>query len=122
MRQADVIDAIREMMVTASIDASPENYEICHRFVTRSDEAVCEALQLSMAVNEPQFLPYAEHIAASLSGTQMHWPEARLHVSGLGHVPGMQWHPVPTPLMVPQVGVGFAHTRQVVLHILGDGG
>jgi hypothetical protein len=30
------------------------------------------------------------------------------------HEPGWQWHPVPTPLMVPQTGVCPLHTLQVV--------
>jgi diguanylate cyclase len=48
VRQTDIIDAIREILVGASIDASPENYEICHRFVTQSDAAVCEAFKAAL--------------------------------------------------------------------------
>lgn len=48
MRQVDIIDGIRDIIIGSSIDASPENYEVCHRFVTRSDPDVCarfEAVQ-----------------------------------------------------------------------------
>jgi diguanylate cyclase len=48
VRQADIIDSIRELVVGASIDASPENYEICHRFVTRSDAEVYEAFKQAL--------------------------------------------------------------------------
>ncbi|HEY0270065.1 MAG TPA: diguanylate cyclase [Sphingomonas sp.] len=45
MRQTDVIDNIRDILIGASIEASPENYEICHRFVTRSDARVYNAFK-----------------------------------------------------------------------------
>ncbi len=53
MRQSDVIDRIREIILEASVDASPENYELCHRFVTRSDPAVVAAFDRAMAVRSP---------------------------------------------------------------------
>jgi len=43
-----------------------------------------------------------------------HCPVERLHISGLVHELGVQWHPVPTPLMVPHAGVGLAQVWQVV--------
>jgi diguanylate cyclase len=49
MRQSDIIDGVREIVLEASIDASPENYEICHRFVTRSDPQVCVGFEEALA-------------------------------------------------------------------------
>ncbi len=48
MRQTDIIDAIRDILIGASIDASPDNYEICHRFVTKSDAAICDAFKVAL--------------------------------------------------------------------------
>jgi diguanylate cyclase len=53
MRQSDVIDGVREIILEASIDASPENYELCHRFITRSDPSVVAAFERAMAVTVP---------------------------------------------------------------------
>jgi len=48
MRQSDIMTSISEIIVQACIDASPENYELCHRFVTRSDPAVCAAFEKAL--------------------------------------------------------------------------
>jgi diguanylate cyclase len=53
MRQSDIIDSIREIIVGASIDASPENYDICHRFVVRSDTDVCAGFDAALAKAQP---------------------------------------------------------------------
>lgn len=41
MRQSDIINKIGEILLAAGVDASPENYELCHRYITRSDLEVC---------------------------------------------------------------------------------
>ena len=53
MRQSDVIDRVREIILEISVDASPENYELCHRYVTRSDLAVVSAFEGAMAKTSP---------------------------------------------------------------------
>jgi diguanylate cyclase len=53
MRQTDIIDGIKDIIVGASIDASPENYEICHRYVARTDAAVCAAFEQALAQSSP---------------------------------------------------------------------
>ena len=53
MRQTDIIDAIRGIVAGASIDASPLNYDICHRYVTRSDPDVCHGFELALAEADP---------------------------------------------------------------------
>jgi len=49
MRQTDVISKISEIITQAGVDASPENYEICHRYVTRSDLLVCAQFENALA-------------------------------------------------------------------------
>jgi diguanylate cyclase len=49
MRQSDIIVGISEIILPASVDASPENYELCHRFVTRSDPKVCSEFERALA-------------------------------------------------------------------------
>lgn len=49
VRQADIIDKIGQILLAAGVDASPENYEICHRFITRSDQQVCALFDTEMA-------------------------------------------------------------------------
>jgi diguanylate cyclase len=53
MRQADVIEAIKDIILEASVDASPENYDICHRFVTRSDPAVYASFDQAREGDKP---------------------------------------------------------------------
>ena len=55
MRQSDIIDGVREIILDASIDASPENYELCHRFVTRSDPAIVNAFERAVPVDAAAF-------------------------------------------------------------------
>ena len=49
MRQSDIIDRVAEIIKAAGVDASPENYEVCHRYVTRSDPKVCRAFERALA-------------------------------------------------------------------------
>jgi diguanylate cyclase len=53
MRQSDVIDRVRDIILEISVDASPENYELCHRYVTRSDPAVVSAFEQALAIATP---------------------------------------------------------------------
>jgi diguanylate cyclase len=52
-RPSDIIERIREIILSAGIDASPENYELCHRFVTRSDKNVAKLFDEALAKGEP---------------------------------------------------------------------
>jgi len=49
MRQSDIIERIGAIITRAGVDASPENYEVCHRYVTRSDPKVCRAFERALA-------------------------------------------------------------------------
>ncbi|MEZ5655151.1 MAG: GGDEF domain-containing protein [Sphingobium sp.] len=49
MRQVDIIEKIQEILVEAGVDVSPENYEICHRYITRSDLVVCGLFEKQLA-------------------------------------------------------------------------
>lgn len=57
MRQAEVIKNIAEIILQAGIDAAPANYELCHRFVTRSDPLVCAEFEKALA--ESKFIDAA---------------------------------------------------------------
>jgi len=53
MRQSDILLGIGKIILPASLEASPENYEICHRFITRSDADVCEQFEAALAAGTP---------------------------------------------------------------------
>lgn len=53
MRQSDILDSISEIIVGSQVEAAPENYEICHRYVTRSDAQVCAAFERALAESSP---------------------------------------------------------------------
>lgn len=48
MRQADILDKISRIMLDAGVEASPNNYELCYLYVTRSDPVVCRAFELEL--------------------------------------------------------------------------
>jgi len=47
------MSSISEIIVQAGVDASPENYEICHRYVTRSDLDVCANFEKALSESDP---------------------------------------------------------------------
>ncbi len=49
MRQADIITKVGEIILQAGVEASPDNYELCHRFITGSDPQVCEGFEKALA-------------------------------------------------------------------------
>lgn len=49
MRQSDIIERVCAIIKGAGVDASPENYEVCHRYVTRSDPRVSAAFDRAFA-------------------------------------------------------------------------
>ena len=49
MRPSDIINKIGEIIADAGVDASPGNYELCHRYVTRSDPQVCAEFEKALA-------------------------------------------------------------------------
>jgi len=69
MRQSEILAKITEILVEAGVEASPENYEICHRFITRSDLEVCslfdKELAQSKAIDSGAFQRIAEAAAAA---------------------------------------------------------
>jgi diguanylate cyclase len=53
VRQSDIIREISGIIIDASVEASPENYDICHRYITRSDSAVCVDFETALAKSNP---------------------------------------------------------------------